>query len=323
MLSGCGENSEVNCEIVIQYMCEDTADPQVNNFWPFSEGKNNRDGRFKQSFRSGDNIAAPRDGIPRDSDDAATDTIPDNRANAIPNSVENRRFGMHENYDYYQRCQRTERNKGLYTADQNVRREDQRGTRQNPNGNRQGLECPEERDYYPWWHPSPWIDIAVLSNEAADTPCNTPATCLTQRCRYYLLNSFNKGKKGYCDVNHASGLTSTKINSQAWQNRKWYNNKAACLANNFNWYEVSMSDNVTGLPYPTCAHTQYARVNHLGNSWDTTVTFNVSKQQPQALNKNRFIWKIPTIPTAPSAYFTGVNGNGLVDAYQSCTLRIR
>ena len=64
---------------------------------------------------------------------------------------------MHESYDQYQLCQRTQRNKGLYTADQRINRNDQRGTRQNPNGNRRGLECPEERDYYPWWHPSPWI----------------------------------------------------------------------------------------------------------------------------------------------------------------------
>lgn len=69
---------------------------------------------------------------------------------------------MHESEDQYQLCQHTERNKGLYTADQRINRNDQRGTRQNPNGNRRGLECPEERDYYPWWHPSPWIGTFCL-----------------------------------------------------------------------------------------------------------------------------------------------------------------
>jgi hypothetical protein len=52
---------------------------------------------------------------------------------------------MQESFDYYDVCQHTERNKGLYTADQNVRRNDRRGTRQNPNGNRHGFECPEVR----------------------------------------------------------------------------------------------------------------------------------------------------------------------------------
>lgn len=136
----------------------------MDNFWPWVNNKAGPGTTYfgKQHFRdvsnaNAQNIAAPRDGVPIDVNDAATDTINDDEASAIPNTAATRRYGMHENYDFYQLCQRTERNKGLYTADQQINRNDQRGTRQNPNGNRRGLECPEERDYYPWWHPSPWI----------------------------------------------------------------------------------------------------------------------------------------------------------------------
>ena len=195
----------------------------------------------QQHFRSsdGEHIAAPRDGIPRDSQDAATDTIPDNEASAIASTVETRRFGMHESYDQYQLCQRTERNMGLYTADQRLRRNDRRGTRQNPNGNRNGLECPEERDYYPWWAPSPWVDIAVLTDNAKeDEVCSysNQAGC-SDRCSFYLANTMNFNKKGYCDVNHddPDATVDTKLNHRQWTQRRWFNNKEACTdpANNF------------------------------------------------------------------------------------------
>jgi len=96
-------------------------------------------------------------------------------------------FGMHETYYHYRQfCKRTSRNKGLFTADRNLNNnKGARATRQNPNGNRRGLECPEERDYYPYWNPSPWIDVAVLvSNE--------------EWCPYYQAHSQNVEDKWFC-----------------------------------------------------------------------------------------------------------------------------
>ncbi len=89
-------------------------------------------------------------------------------------------YGMHENYLQYETCRRTARNAGLYTADQKINTADARGTRQNPNGNRRGLECPEERDYYPYWNNkiNKWADVAVLTNNLA-------------KCDYFKQKSAN------------------------------------------------------------------------------------------------------------------------------------
>jgi hypothetical protein len=245
-----------------------------------------------------------------------------------------RRYGMHESYDSYQMCQHTERNRGLYTADQRVNRLDQRGTRQNPNGNRRGLECPEERDYYPWWHPSPWVDIAVLSDSAGDDVCYSTnwASC-TKRCQYYMNNTMNFNPKGYCDVNHtATGATvQTKLNSNAWNNRQWYNNEPACTAAGFAWYQVSHADNLH-LQNNTfvCAHTQFSRTNQLGNARSDLI---VSQNEFQAkgvtksavsegVNANRFLWTVPHIPKSvqgDATYFPA----GMTSAYKSCALRMR
>ena len=371
---GCGPNSKVNCEIIIQYMCEDTADPEVNNFWPWSNNKwgpstdNAVTGEKKvgeQAFRSTIDIASPRDGIPRDSQDAATDTIPKNAEAAVPNTKENRRFGMHENFDYYDRCEHTERNKGLYTADQRMRRNDQRATRQNPNGNRNGLECPEERDHYPWWHPTPWIDVAVLTNEAPSKyPCTdiTPIVVggqetgryvckasdkavadgaeeseyVSARCAYYLANSMNKHKKGYCDAKRNLSVQ-VKYDSNEWKQNRWPNNKEACEAVKngageeiAEWIEISHADNfqTNEIGYPICGQTSFSRVNHLGNADDdaNVDSSNYFKEDntvylPQSNNANRFVWTIPSIPEPKNeaAYFSA----GMEKAYQSCTLRLR
>lgn len=52
-------------------------------------------------------------------------------------------FGRHESQSYYQNCQYRSRNHGLFIASQVLRGNGAIYTRQNPNGDRYGYECPE------------------------------------------------------------------------------------------------------------------------------------------------------------------------------------
>jgi hypothetical protein len=58
----------------------------ASQFWPWVANKAEASSTYhgEQHFRSadGEHIGAPRDGIPRDSKDAATETIPDNEVRA-------------------------------------------------------------------------------------------------------------------------------------------------------------------------------------------------------------------------------------------------
>lgn len=104
-------------------------------------------------------------------DGTTTKTIPDNPVECYNWDCDSDvRYGRHESFTYYQTCKKTERNKGLFIASQNVKGQSAIYTRQNPNGARRGYECPEERDYYPYWRPTPWVDIAYLTNDASACP---------------------------------------------------------------------------------------------------------------------------------------------------------
>ncbi|KAL5014549.1 hypothetical protein ScPMuIL_008819 [Solemya velum] len=188
-------NSKSHCELVIQYMCDDLV----------------------------------RDG-------ATTDRIPYNHTLCRNfNCNTDLEYGMHENYDYYDTCYRRERNKGLFIADQKLKKDSAIYTRQNPNGNRRGYECPEERDYYPYWHPTPWRDVVVMTNDP-------------HRCPYYRNNTENVKSRWAC-------LLDTKTPDVI------PNNKPDCDKKNGKWTEFPAHD----IPAPDCRETEFTRDNHLGN----------------------------------------------------------
>jgi len=153
-----------------------------------------------------------------------TGTIPD------PEPTQERFvYGRHETNEYYTACKTRERNKGLFTSDQNLRGNAAIYTRQNPTGDRHGYECPEERDYYPYWHPSPWKDIAILTDN-------------TSRCEYYQSESQNVKSKNYCSDSR-------------------FNNFQSCNASGATWMTAANFS----IPPPDCIQTTWSRDNHLGN----------------------------------------------------------
>jgi hypothetical protein len=174
----------------------------------------------------------------------------------IPYEDQDRRYSVHEPIDYYRKCMWRQRNRGLWTADQNINRNDARGTRQNPNGDRHGLECPEERDYYPYWHPTPWRDIAVITTDI-------------ERCPYYQAASENVLERGEC-IPGTPGADST-LNGQG----QWYNNEAACVKNGNTWQATRWGNTKFATEprvAPVCIPGGYSRINHHGNAWGVNAT---------------------------------------------------
>jgi len=188
-------------------------------------------------------------------DGTTTNTIPDSPAQCYNYDCDTDvRYGRHESFESYQMCKYTERNKGLFTANQNLQGDDARYTRQNPNGGRRGLECPEERDYYPYWRPTMWRDIAVLTNQPA-------------RCAAYQAESQNVKSRWTCK------LPTPMLAQYIEQNRRAfipvtqekceqivYTNDNGTLT--AQWVETPSWN----LPAPVCRANQWTRDNHLGNA---------------------------------------------------------
>lgn len=197
----CGSNPNTNCELILQYSCQEQ-------------------------------MPGLRDGTPTDMNDAATDSLTEQ-------NKDNARQGSHETFEYYQKCNKRRRNAGLYIADKQISLQSSAiRTRQDENGNKNGWECNEERDYYPYFHPTPWKDIAVLTNNVS-------------RCDYYKANSQNVVGKHECYAQ--DGKTYLE-----------WNNENDCIVNNGVW-TLSPPWNI---PPPDCQQNQYSRDNHLGNGPD-------------------------------------------------------
>jgi hypothetical protein len=205
---GCGQNPKMYCNLVVQYMCSNSdAEP----------------------------TALVRDGT-------TTDTIPNDATGPTALDANGElKFGMHEPREFYTACQTRERNKGLWIADRadpnvgNLNGNNAVVTRQNNNGGRRGYECPEERDYYPYWVASPCKDVAILTHDES-------------WCSFYKKESQNVKSRFRC-------LTKD-TQTQAPQNME-----PQCLSAGNQWVE----EPAWKIPAPDCVKAPWGRDNQLGN----------------------------------------------------------
>jgi len=146
--------------------------------------------------------------------------------------------GYHESARWYTECKNRQRNTGLFLADQNLQGNTAIYTRQNPNNNRRGLECPEERDYYPYWLPTIWRDVAYLTDRV-------------DLCPWILENSQNTADKFKCYDPNSSGTIISKTT------------RDSCFDAGGQYLSFSH-----GIAAPVCQQAQWSRNNHLGNTRD-------------------------------------------------------
>merc|ERR1711868_111114 len=213
--------------------------------------------------------------------------------------------GRHESWEYYDACFRRTRNNGLFVADRT--RAQNLGatrTRQNENGQRRGFECPEERDFYPYWHPTPWTDIAVLTSQPHNCEFYKNESMLPKyECVEYYDKTNRQVRKHFSKANHEKECTRIGGDWTGFYNFQEIipevSSKSACSEEAEKIGKDFGSQVVWAIPYfdgegrhlpPTerclvlppavdCATAPWSRANHLGNS--------------QSGNMARYKWTLP------------------------------
>lgn len=342
----CGGNEQndpqkVNCDIIWQYMCQNT-DPYSGDLTytyhvpnvlssGFASPIPGAESTIQDGTVPGGNGNTPR--APTLFSTIGSNKIT-NDGSLLPSGPDNylsytNSYGRHESERYYYECSVRSRNRNLFLGDQLLT--DGRGqqsigvagsagnfqlntdltpglaaiyTRQNPTGNRYGLECAEERDYYPYWSPSPWKDIAILTDR------------FTERC-----DPNTNLYKGQSQNNHivykcVPGNT-TLLSSDAYYRIAFFPILAPgdatgtpCDYPNL-WVPYSH-----GIPAPECYPGPWSRDNQLGNGRDG--------------NMVRYNWTLPAMSDLIASGVktfteqgTSIPAAGTNLAYAKCVLRLR
>ncbi|EOD35736.1 hypothetical protein EMIHUDRAFT_227253 [Emiliania huxleyi CCMP1516] len=177
-------------------------------------------------------------------------------------------------------CYYRERNKGLYTAD-----------RLNPNNEDQlrAITTRTEQDYYPYWHPTVWRDIAVIT----DTP---------DQCDFSCAASQNVEDYGRCWDKTTYDSQDGRCRQLRGRPRDNNNSPRVEGPNNQVECEKGITDNdgtfrpgkwIEGGSWdtwpPDCEKAPFSRDNHLGNAADRDVWH--ESGGTRHVGANRYRWK--------------------------------
>ncbi|KAJ1534780.1 hypothetical protein HK096_003463, partial [Nowakowskiella sp. JEL0078] len=192
------------CNVIVQLGCEDTfsqLQPANGPYWPYhmQEGSPAVDYTVSEDTCIDQRPLWYNDCI--NDSNKNTDTcyklnlnnavdlarFTDNTGVCRCHSRREKTYGYHEPEINWHKCVTRRRNKGLFTADQQLNADNAATTRQDNNGanNRNGFECTEERDYWPYWHPTGWRDIAIKTSD-------------TSLCSWWQSNSENLVGRNEC-----------------------------------------------------------------------------------------------------------------------------
>eukprot|EP00750_Incisomonas_marina_P021376 INCI4339.2.p1 GENE.INCI4339.2~~INCI4339.2.p1 ORF type:complete len:776 (+),score=159.80 INCI4339.2:84-2411(+) len=300
---GCGDNPSTHCTVVLQYACENSM-PGLRDGYPTGGSQDQPDGgqynpAYREgTFQNGGQNQAGTNTIPDDLTDAGCIAKEENDFTQVgifqddnhgicdpcplnyngeeltdeeAELAEACEFGMNEDYFWYNvDCKGRERNKGLYIADRDLNGNSARHTRQNPNGNRRGLECPEERDYYPYWHPTQWIDMAVLVSDES-------------WCPYYVAESQNTKARHYCYIENQGPGNIAPIDEQS------------CSAQQGTWTRVDSFQEMypdMEITEPDCMMASFTEQNHLGFTRDVADYSSYTWTIPKTLDSMECVVRI-------------------------------
>ncbi|KAK3607200.1 hypothetical protein CHS0354_008884 [Potamilus streckersoni] len=285
---GCGGNEDTspqkqNCIMILQYMCQDAQDdvPDADML---------------------------RDGVETITQDYSKPySLVESEVQKNIRKIYSVKLsrGLQEKWEWYDNCNLRERNKGLFTADQQLNANNGLGyssaiyTRQNPQGTMRGYECPEERDYHPYWHPSPWRDISILAEN--QTMCSSHQSKSFNTQPYHeCVEMYNPGGKR----KHWSRWNNQKDcinNGGKWiqfsnylEKAHSYLSEARCVGTRngmryiwavpYDAEDVEQKECLVALEQPDCQEAPWSRSNHLGDGND---------------GKNlNYRWRLPYFPSA-------------------------